>query len=54
MAESLIEFLRMGGYAEYVWSSYGIALIVVIGNIVWPWLRHRQVRRRILDEDYDD
>lgn len=54
MHESFIEFLRMGGYARYVWSSYGIALIVVVGNIVWPWLRHRWVRRRIVNEDYDD
>lgn len=54
MPESWVEFVHMGGYAAYVWSSYGIALIVVTGNIVWPWLRHRQVRKRIRNGEYDD
>ena len=26
----LREFLHMGGYAFYVWSSYGIALVVLV------------------------
>lgn len=54
MHESLTEFLYMGGYAAYVWSSYGIALAVIAGNIIWPWLAHRQVRKRIRNEEYDD
>lgn len=54
MPESFIEFVHMGGYAFYVWSSYGVALVVVVANVVWPWLRHRQLRRRIVDEEYDD
>lgn len=54
MPESFAEFVHMGGYASYVWSSYGIALVVVLGNIAWPWLRHRQLCQRIRNEDYDD
>jgi len=54
MAESLTQIIHMGGYADYVWSSYGLALLVVVGNVVWPWLRHRRMRQRILNEDYDD
>ncbi len=28
-------FLRMGGYAQYLWPAYGIAFAVLILNIVW-------------------
>ena len=28
------EFFHMGGYAVYVWSSYGLALLLVVANIV--------------------
>lgn len=30
---SLAEFLSMGGYAVYVWPSFGLTLIVLIHNI---------------------
>jgi heme exporter protein D len=30
----------MGGYAFYVWTSYGLALVVLIANLVAP-MRHR-------------
>ena len=40
------EFLAMGGYALYVWTSYGIALVVLIVNFVLPL----QQRRRVLAE----
>jgi len=29
------EFLEMGGYAAYVWPSYGLTLVVIVLNIVW-------------------
>ena len=38
---SLTEFLHMGGYAFYVWTSYGITLIVLVVNLVVP-IRHRK------------
>ncbi len=37
---NLEEFFNMGGYAFYVWSSYGIALLVLLVNIIAP-LRQR-------------
>jgi heme exporter protein D len=43
---SASEFFRMGGYAFYVWTSYGLALIVLLANLLGAWLRHRDVRRR--------
>jgi heme exporter protein D len=39
------EFLHMGGYAFYVWSAYGLTLVVLGGALLAPWLRHRQLRR---------
>ena len=37
------EFLQMGGYALYVWSSYGISLIVLVINAVIPVLREKKM-----------
>jgi heme exporter protein D len=34
------EFLDMGGYAPYVWSAYGITLLVLLVN-VWSARRAR-------------
>ena len=39
------EFLDMGGYALYVWSSFGLTAAVVIIEI---W-QARQQRQRVLD-----
>ena len=38
---TLNEFLDMGGYAFYVWTSYGIALAVLLINVILP-LRQRK------------
>jgi heme exporter protein CcmD len=32
---ALTTFLRMGGYARYLWPAYGVTFTVVILNIVW-------------------
>lgn len=37
------EFLAMGGYGAYVWSSYAIFLIVLLIDFISPWRRRRQV-----------
>lgn len=42
----LTEFFHMGGYAFYVWLSYGTAAVVLIANALWP---SRQ-RKRILQQ----
>ncbi|MCC5857775.1 MAG: heme exporter protein CcmD [Ectothiorhodospiraceae bacterium] len=41
------EFFAMGGYGFYVWSSYAITAVVLVLNIVKPWLASRQTRRRL-------
>jgi len=37
------EFLHMGGYAAYVWSSYGIALLVLLANLIAPVMSRRKL-----------
>ena len=46
MAE-LITFLNMGGYAGFVWPAYGLALVIIILNIMLPRHRERQLREQI-------
>ena len=38
---NLTEFFHMGGYAFYVWTSYAIALFVLLINVIRP-LRQRK------------
>jgi len=39
------EFLRMGGYAAYLWPSYIVTIGVVVLNVVWA----RRLLRRAQD-----
>jgi heme exporter protein D len=43
---SVGEFIDMGGYGPYVWGSYGLALLLMVGE---PLLAARR-RRRALRE----
>ena len=45
--EALGEFLHMGGYAFYVWSSYAIAALALALNLWLPVRRWRELRRRL-------
>jgi heme exporter protein D len=45
---SLSEFFNMGGYAFYVWTSYGIALLVLVVNVVIPLRQRRKLLSGIL------
>lgn len=52
-----MQALAMGGYGAYVWSSFGLTLIVVIICVVQVKRRHQQVlsdlrmRLRAMDAD---
>ena len=41
------EFFHMGGYAAFVWSSYGLALIMVLANIISPMIERKRVIARV-------
>lgn len=40
-------FLHMGGYAPYVWSSYALAVVLLVVNIVLPRRAERAALRRL-------
>ena len=44
---SVSEFLNMGGYALYVWSSYGIALVVLLVIFFKPMLDRKTVLQQL-------
>lgn len=44
---SISEFFAMNGYALYVWGSYGVALLVFLGEIVLVRRRRKLVLRQL-------
>jgi heme exporter protein D len=51
---SLYEFIDMGGHGLYVWLSYAIGFIIILGNVVSViWNRQRffnEAKRRLRRE----
>ena len=45
--DALTEFLHMGGYAFYVWTSYAITAAVLVLNVVIPVRQGNAQRRRL-------
>ncbi len=43
---SLRDFLHMGGYAGYVWTSYGLTTLVLVLN--WTSARRSEVEQKRL------
>ena len=43
------EFFAMGGYSLYVWGSYGMALLVLVLNVVAARRYEKNVRRELED-----
>ena len=41
--ESLQDFLAMGGYAGYVWGSYGLFAVFMSWILIQPRLQRRKV-----------
>ncbi len=41
------EFFAMGGYGLYVWGSYGMAVLVLVFNILAARRRAKNVRREL-------
>ena len=59
---SLSEFLHMGGYGLYVWGSFGVTALLIVGEL-WMLKAHRkealkQARRAVefgkMKEDNED
>ena len=45
--ESLSAFISMGGYGFYVWGSYGVALLCVIGETFLVKKRFRTLHKQL-------
>ncbi len=41
------DFWAMGGYAFYVWTSYGITFAVLLWNLISPVLQRKNLLRRL-------
>jgi len=41
----LQEFFKMGGYASYVWSAYGLTLVVLLLN--WRAARRHEAQEQL-------
>jgi len=39
---SVQAFFAMGGYAFYVWTSFGLTLCVLLANIIIPVIQRKQ------------
>jgi heme exporter protein D len=46
-AMSLENFFAMGGYAFYVWTSYGLTLVVLVFNLLSPVVQRKQLLRQL-------
>ena len=47
---SVADFLNMGGYAFYVWGSFGITALVAIAEVWQVWAKRREILRNLLNE----
>lgn len=44
---NLEQFFAMGGYAFYVWTSYGITTAVLLWNLLAPIVQRKQLLRQL-------
>ena len=47
---SVADFFHMGGYAFYVWGSFGISALVVIAEVWQVHAKRRDILRNLLNE----
>lgn len=47
---SLQDFLSMGGYALYVWGSFGVTAVAMAAEVVLARARHRAIQKEIKEE----
>lgn len=41
------EFFAMGGYAFYVWTSYGLTFVLLLIGVIKPLLANKQILRNL-------
>ena len=50
MMETLSQFFYMGGHGFYVWSAYGMATLLLVGELVFLRRRRKQAIERLMRE----
>ncbi len=40
--DSVASFIAMGGHGLYVWSAYGLGLVVLLANLCAPYITRRR------------
>ncbi len=48
---SVEDFFHMGGYAFYVWGSFGATALVVVAEIWQVRVKRREILRNLLNEN---
>ena len=43
----MAEFFAMGGYAEYVWGSYGVTALFMVMEVILLMRRRRTILQRL-------
>ncbi len=43
----MMEWLAMGGYGFYIWSSYGMMLLAILIELAWLRQRRRSAREAV-------
>jgi len=46
LTDLLATFFAMGGYASYVWGSFGLTFAIIAGNVI----AEKRLRRHVLEE----
>ena len=44
---SWADFWAMGGYALFVWLSFGLTYLLLVGLIVWSYYQHKQFKQQL-------
>jgi heme exporter protein D len=47
---SIGEFFAMGGYGFYVWGSFGLTALVVVGEVLLLRAQRKNIMRSLRDE----
>ena len=45
----MMDFLKMGGYSSFIWSSYGITFATLIWLFIASWQRARNAIKDLQD-----
>ena len=48
--ESFADFLNMGGYAFYVWLSFGVTFLAMAIIAIQSFIKHRNLLRQVVVE----